>query len=550
MKSVRRIALVLLGKRINVFLLTIFLVIFAGLAWQSVRSSENKAPNLNTSHRADQSCCPKEKQTETKECAAKAEPANVLATCCSGQVASDERQGVGCGLSLGAAKEAGIGCGGKAASLPVQDVAFGISQKPAQPESGCGCGQKKSAAMKQGAGCGSSASQQVGKTAGSCGVAKPLDGGGGKTDNSAVSCCGGKAPSVQDALSVAFIAKADPSSVIILTDEQMKQLKGGHCTCGPCNFESCFDCYVRDCGSYCDSPCPGGGPCYWCEQADSGDKCYGTIDDCDCQGGSTCTDCPVHCYLEGRVQPCGGVELCDCVPDCSTCGYICLWGSCGIPKSCPTSCTNCSGDGNCLICYYASPISCNDGACQCLPGSGSIAFCNICADECLTAPVDCGSQIKDCNNTNCGQACPGGGDCKLCSEDPNIPCTGIQHCGCGCGNDTICPPRCSFPGGTYEPCGGKKNCRYFVGAQPPQQPPPYGGCRIGGCDCALYCPNGNKPCGGSRNCHVESSPNCDPCSACCCFCRLGGKDDLCFREPLENMCVRCWSGVGCLCTCP
>ncbi len=494
MDSSRQVISAFFAKKSKIFLFTAgFGVFLAFVLWGGL-SAEEKTPPATVSGAAIGSCCSPPSKGVGVAPAASQQVSKPMGPRCGSEAVSQQTEcliGPACGSAVSrcgvtsSVNKEGLVCPG---SRPVVSFTAEVaspsmakenrldSKVPAGPSTAsCGCGQKAPVAGKAGPSC---AAKQP-----------PL-----------ASCCG-EVPQLKSSQPTRLVAGVNPrSSIIILTDEQMKRLKGGHCTCGECSSAWCSSCSILT--------------CYY-------DGCG--EDDCSC--GDYCSwDSWTPCGMSSNFcYQCGGT--CPGNGGCSWCSYTGSSDCGGNKKSCPTSCTNCSGNGTCLICADASLKSCSDFPCSC------IAYgCGICALRCITAPCPLGR--IECGTTNCGNECPGNGDCEWCSFDtsPN-KCNGIQHCGCGC-NGSWCAPRCSLPGGAYEPCGGEQSCSCGPN-----------------CGCDSYCKNGNRPCIGSRNCSTESSPNCDPCTSCCCFCRRGGSSGPCAREPLHDNCVPCWSFVGCMCTC-
>jgi hypothetical protein len=135
-----------------------------------------------------------------------------------------------------------------------------------------------------------------------------------------------------------------------------------------------------------------------------------------CDGGETCTSCPLDC---GFCPRCGD-GTCDPTESCSSCPQDC--GSC-------QTCGNgfCDNGENCLSCPGDCGVcpSCGDGRCNgtenCTNCPADCGQCVGCGDghcsqneTCVSCPADCGS-CAFCGNGKCEASA--GETCNTCAQD-------------------------------------------------------------------------------------------------------------------------------------
>ena len=495
-------------------------------------SSPQKAgfvcPSCQNAGKSAGDCCSEPSSSQTKKagcggCQGSAQPAFASGD----KTSAPLKAGFVCSSCLKAGKPAG-GCGSKPSSSKAKKAGCGGCQGAAKPAAASG--GKTSSPQKPGFVCPSC--QNAGKSTkkavcGGCqGAAKPAAASGDKTS------------SPQSSGSTGPIAKVNPSrlssAAAILTDEQMKQLKGGHCTCLGCSSSSC-DCGGAPptiCAITCIDPfdpaqdCPGTGGivCEWCVGDTEGSPdCGGIGDDCPC-GGYSCNGtsvCDAHCSLDtdpADVEPCGGELNCTCPGD------------------------NCPGPLACAQCPGTSTYpGCEPEDCECL-GIGNPCSC---ADYCSRSDPDCSGVSNAC--ADCDAPCPGDGTCKWCSLDlpPNCGapklCTPADCAGAGdCPGGANCK-RCSTATGGSD-CGGNKH----TCSSPTQHCNATTGCTTTACPdehcSALTGPGHTTPCDGESSCGSDGSSCNDPSGDC----------------PGEGPCEGCSNGTNqcggvpdeCECGCP
>ncbi len=396
------------------------------------------------------------------------------------------------------------------------------SQQVGKPAVGppCGCGQKSPVTFKPGSACGVKSGSTAGPPASCCGEVSELS-------------------SSQPAY---VVAKVNPTgSIIILTDEQMKQLKGGHCTCGECSSASCSGCSIYSC--YSDG-CASS-DCYcsdWCSNEGS-QECSGPgLDFC---GASNCP-CTPWCSLTGSTPCPSGKSDCTCGVGCYCPDYCPIAGA-----ACSGPTSVCCGGSGCTCaarCSLTGTNPCPSGATSC-SCAGSGCACSAYCPSTGSNPCPSGSSSCSCGGSGCS--------CSAYCPQGSPQCGGSPH-GCHClGGDCPCPGHCGYP--------APDNCLIYG------LPCPGSGCNNGitgtecnktGCPCtnkckdassqcsswktACACLSGGALCGPDRcSDYCSALTNCPTCSGTACDCDCGGAN--CPGLPACNACFirECTGTYGC-----